>query len=754
VTAASRPEVSVVAPLFDNASTVAELCRRIHAALGPGTAHEIVLVVDGCERGSREAAEEAAREDDRVRVVGLSARSGQHAAVLAGLAQARGEWVVVMDADLQDPPEAVPALLAARGGHDAVFAIRAGDYEGRGRLLTGAAFRAVLSRLGRVPRGAGMFCAMSSAAAARVLSLTVRPPYVVAMVAHVADRIATVPVTRQPRRSGRSAYSSRQRLAVAVRALRCAARLRAGGHAAIRPSPAATALAIGALAAAYYAGQVSSYAFGLADEGYLFYVADAINHGRTLFRDVQIVLYPPELFHAFALVFRVAGRSIAAARLVMALFLAATTALSFLVARRLAGRVATAAATVTVCLVPGPWHKFYVAHFFLLVLAAALWAVDRPRAGRLFALGAAVGACLYFRLDAFVVGLAVTAIVAARPSLRATLRPLAFAAAGFVAAALPLAIHLGRLGLLGSFARQLAGFGGAALARSTAAYRLMPPRLADVGLFTAPGVFAVLFYGSLAIVILFVASAVRSLVGARRATAVPGSVIPARAWLVLFAWVLGNVPQYAIERPDLSHLTQRLPALLVASLAILAALSPSRPALRVTRWATASLLAAYFALLVGSAMARGEGGTVWAARHTLETVRLSNGQAFLQGRGGPWPEVVERVLRGAGPGEPLATLPYLPGVNFLAARPLPGRHVYLLPSVMERGTEDEYIASLERGPVRDVVLLESFRLNLADDTALQVYAPRVAAYLATRYVEVLRLGGLVVLRRGPEGARS
>ena len=222
--------VSVVVPLFDNAATVAELCARVRRAL-QGHRYEIVLVVDACPRGSADAAERAAAADPSVRPVLRARRAGQHKAALTGLAEARGEWVVVLDGDLQDPPEAIPALLdeGRRRGADTVFALRQGQYESAGRHLTSRWFRWLLTRLTELPRNAGMFFAARCDVVARVLEMQLAHPYVVAMVGHAARTVATVAVPRAPRPVGRSAYTARRRVGASLCALACIVELRRMG---------------------------------------------------------------------------------------------------------------------------------------------------------------------------------------------------------------------------------------------------------------------------------------------------------------------------------------------------------------------------------------------------------------------------------------------------------------------------------------------------------------------------------------------
>ena len=121
--------VSVVVPVYRNAATLRELHARLGDALPELDRRELIFVNDGCDDGSGVVLGELAQADRTVVVVELEANRGQHTAVLAGLERSRGEWTVVLDADLQDPPEAIPALLAAAAAEtDAVFAGRRGGY--------------------------------------------------------------------------------------------------------------------------------------------------------------------------------------------------------------------------------------------------------------------------------------------------------------------------------------------------------------------------------------------------------------------------------------------------------------------------------------------------------------------------------------------------------------------------------------------------------------------------------------------------
>ena len=216
----SHPDLSVVVPVYRNADTLEELHRRLgrtldHAGLG----FEIVFVDDACPEGSRSVIERLASGDPRVTGIYLSENGGQQRAVLRGLSRARGEWAVVMDGDLQDPPEAIPDLLQA-GQPDAlaVFAGRRGSYESSFRLLTSRLFKLTLHLLCGVPSDAGLFVALRRPAVDRLLALPRRCPFVVAMVGAARVPMVSIPVVRARRPSGGSAYGTWRRLKSAASA--------------------------------------------------------------------------------------------------------------------------------------------------------------------------------------------------------------------------------------------------------------------------------------------------------------------------------------------------------------------------------------------------------------------------------------------------------------------------------------------------------------------------------------------------------
>jgi len=119
-----HPLISVVSPVYRAEDCIGELCERLRRTLGEiSEDFEIILIEDGSPDGSWNKIQQEARIDNRVTGIRLTKNFGQHRAITAGIDAARGEWVVVMDCDLQDPPEAIRALYAkAAGGHEVVVA--------------------------------------------------------------------------------------------------------------------------------------------------------------------------------------------------------------------------------------------------------------------------------------------------------------------------------------------------------------------------------------------------------------------------------------------------------------------------------------------------------------------------------------------------------------------------------------------------------------------------------------------------------
>jgi polyisoprenyl-phosphate glycosyltransferase len=223
-------QVAVVVPVYGNAATLAPLAERLAAALH-GHDWRLRLVIDASPDDSAEVARRLAAADPRVRVTELPVNGGQHAALARGLAdEADADAWVCLDADLQDPPEAVPQLLdrLAAGDVGAVFAGRRGAYESPLRRATGTLHRRLAARLTGLPPDAGAFLAMDRAVRTAVVPevLAGRAPSLVLAVARARRPVVSVPVARDVRPVGESAWTASARLRQSARSLAWAVRNR------------------------------------------------------------------------------------------------------------------------------------------------------------------------------------------------------------------------------------------------------------------------------------------------------------------------------------------------------------------------------------------------------------------------------------------------------------------------------------------------------------------------------------------------
>jgi dolichol-phosphate mannosyltransferase len=199
----SRPKISVVVPVFNEEANLEELRGRIDVSLEhqPG-GYEVVLVDDGSTDGSAEIISGWTQSGEPVTLVQLSRNFGMEIAMSAGLDYAGGEYVVLMHADLQDPPELVPEMVAlAEAGADVVYARRIGREESALKRLLATGFYAMMGRLARVPyQGqAGDFRLMSRRVVETVRKMPERRRFLRGMVAWVGFK--QVPI--EYRRSGR-----------------------------------------------------------------------------------------------------------------------------------------------------------------------------------------------------------------------------------------------------------------------------------------------------------------------------------------------------------------------------------------------------------------------------------------------------------------------------------------------------------------------------------------------------------------------
>jgi undecaprenyl-phosphate 4-deoxy-4-formamido-L-arabinose transferase len=142
----AAPDLSVVVTLYDEEGTIEELHRRVSETLA-GRDYELILVDDGSRDGTWALVEGLRARDERLRAVRFKRNFGQHPAMHAGLARARGSIVVTMDGDLQNQPEDIPRLVAAvEGGADVASGRRAARHDSWGRTLPSRLINGMLRR--------------------------------------------------------------------------------------------------------------------------------------------------------------------------------------------------------------------------------------------------------------------------------------------------------------------------------------------------------------------------------------------------------------------------------------------------------------------------------------------------------------------------------------------------------------------------------------------------------------------------------
>jgi len=204
--------ISVVVPCYNEEEVLGQTHRRLVAALSKleGVDYEIVYVDDGSADRTPEVMRELQTADSRARVVRLARNFGHQLAVTAGLEHAEGAAVVVIDADLQDPPEVIPEMLRLwRAGFQVVYGVRAGrEGETRFKLWTAKLFYRLMNRLSKVkiPLDAGDFRLLDRRVVDVLLSMPERDRFIRGMVSWIGFDQAAVMYERDARLAGRSKY--------------------------------------------------------------------------------------------------------------------------------------------------------------------------------------------------------------------------------------------------------------------------------------------------------------------------------------------------------------------------------------------------------------------------------------------------------------------------------------------------------------------------------------------------------------------
>jgi dolichol-phosphate mannosyltransferase len=219
-----KPTISIIAPIFNESGNLPELNRRIRQVMEQaGLSWELILIDDGSTDESADLIREYAREDHRVRAVIFARNFGHQIAVTAGLDYSEGQAVIIIDADLQDPPELILDLIAKwREGYEVVYAVRA-EREGENwfKLFTASLFYRLISRITdvKLPLDAGDFRLLDRSVVNVLNQMRERHRFLRGMSVWVGFRQTGVPYRRAARYRGETKYPFRKMFRLAINAI-------------------------------------------------------------------------------------------------------------------------------------------------------------------------------------------------------------------------------------------------------------------------------------------------------------------------------------------------------------------------------------------------------------------------------------------------------------------------------------------------------------------------------------------------------
>jgi polyisoprenyl-phosphate glycosyltransferase len=208
----TAPDISVVIPLFNERANLTPLAGRLIPALEKaGVSFEAIFIDDGSQDGSLEELRRLCAVEPRFRAVSFSRNFGKEVAIAAGLDEARGRAVVIMDSDLQHPPEVIPQFIDKwREGYKNIYGARTDrTTDPKLRVVLTEAFYRLLDRFGDVtlPPGAGDFRLLDRQAVDALLSMRERARFNKGLFAWIGFRTVGVPFEVEERASGESKFS-------------------------------------------------------------------------------------------------------------------------------------------------------------------------------------------------------------------------------------------------------------------------------------------------------------------------------------------------------------------------------------------------------------------------------------------------------------------------------------------------------------------------------------------------------------------
>jgi dolichol-phosphate mannosyltransferase len=218
------PKYSLIIPIYNEEETIPELYRRVSDVMDSlDDSVELILINDGSRDRSLNLMRQLQERDARVCYISFARNFGHQAAVTAGLNFARGQVIVVLDADLQDPPELIPKMIESwQAGYHVVYAQRTKrKKESWFKRLTAYVFYRLLRRLADVdiPADTGDFCLMDRQVVDVLNSMPERNRYIRGLRAWIGFRQTAVKFERDPRFAGEVKYTFKKSLALAINSL-------------------------------------------------------------------------------------------------------------------------------------------------------------------------------------------------------------------------------------------------------------------------------------------------------------------------------------------------------------------------------------------------------------------------------------------------------------------------------------------------------------------------------------------------------